>query len=118
MQERCDAIVITAPLTPETERLFDREVLAGMKRGSWLVNVARGGIVDEGALVEALESGQLAGYAGDVWYPEPAPADHPWRGRPHHMLPPDVSGTSLGALRRSAADDRVWVEAYLGGRPL
>jgi formate dehydrogenase len=118
MQERCDAIVITAPLTPETERLFDREVLSGMKKGSWLVNVARGGIVDTDALVAALESGRLAGYAGDVWYPEPAPADHPWRRMPNHMLTPHVSGTTLDAQRRYANDTRICLEAYLAGQPL
>jgi formate dehydrogenase len=118
MQERCDAIVITAPLTPETERLFDRTVLSGMKKGSWLVNVARGGIVDTGAVAEALGSGQLAGYAGDVWYPEPAPADHPWRRMPNHMLTPHVSGTTLDAQRRYAADTRRCLEAYLAGEPI
>jgi formate dehydrogenase len=118
MQERCDAIVITAPLTPETEGLFDREVLAGMKKGAWIVNVARGGIVDTDALVEALGSGQLGGYAGDVWFPEPAPADHPWRTMPHQMLTPHVSGTTLDAQRRYAADTRLCLEAYLAGQPL
>ncbi|NAZ82689.1 NAD-dependent formate dehydrogenase [Kineococcus sp. R8] len=118
MQERCDAIVITAPLTPETEGLFDREVIGGMKRGAFLVNVARGGIVDTEALVEALESGQLNGYAGDVWYPEPAPTDHPWRRMPHHMLTPHVSGTTLDAQRRYAADTRHCLDAYLGGQPI
>jgi formate dehydrogenase len=115
MVERCDAIVITAPLTPETEKLFDRDVLSRMKKGSWLVNVARGGIVDAEALVQALESGQLGGYAGDVWYPEPAPADHPWRRMPHHMLTPHVSGTTLDAQRKYATDVRVCLEAYLSG---
>jgi formate dehydrogenase len=118
MQERCDAVVITAPLTPETEKLFDREVIAGMKKGSFIVNVARGGIVDTDALVEALESGQLGGYAGDVWYPEPAPADHPWRTMPHQMLTPHVSGTTLDAQRRYAADTRHCLAAYLAGQPL
>lgn len=118
MQERCDAIVITAPLTPETEGLFDAEVLGGMKKGSWIVNIARGGIVDRDALVEALESGRLAGYAGDVWYPEPAPADHPWRTMPHHMLTPHYSGTTLDAQLRYATDTRRCLEAYLAGRPM
>ena len=118
MQASCDAIVVTAPLTPETEELFDRDVLSGMKRGSWIVNVARGQIVDSDALVEALESGQLAGYAGDVWYPEPAPADHPWRHMPHHMMTPHVSGTTLDAQRRYATDTRHCLEAYLAGESM
>ena len=73
MLAHCDVIVIEAPLTPETDGLFDRDVLFGMKKGAWLVNTARGAIVDRDALVEALEQGHLAGYAGDVWDPEPAP---------------------------------------------
>lgn len=118
MQRECDAIIITAPLTPETENLFDGDVLAGMKRGAWIVNVARGGIVDQDALVQALESGQIGGYAGDTWYPEPAPADHPWRTMPNHMLTPHVSGTTLDAQRRYAADTRVCLEAWLADRPI
>jgi formate dehydrogenase len=118
MVERCDAIVITAPLTPETEGLFDAEVLAQMKDGAFLVNVARGSIVDRDALVEALESGHLGGYAGDTWYPEPAPADHPWRTMPHQMLTPHVSGTTLDAQRRYAHDTRLCLEAYFSGDPL
>jgi formate dehydrogenase len=71
-----------------------------------------------GALVEALESGRPGGYAGDVWYPEPAPADHPWRSMPHQMLTPHVSGTTLDAQRRYAADTRHCLEAYLAGQSL
>lgn len=65
MLAHCDVIVVEAPLTPETEGLFDREVLFSMKKGAWLVNTARGAIVERDALVEALEEGYLAGYAGD-----------------------------------------------------
>ena len=118
MQRECDAIVITAPLTPETQGLFDADVLNGMKKGSWLVNIARGAIVDTHALVAALESGQLAGYAGDTWYPEPAPADHPWRSMPRQMLTPHYSGTTLDAQRRYADDTRLCLESWLAGQPL
>jgi formate dehydrogenase len=86
-----------------------------MKQGSWLVNISRGGIVDTDALVEALESGHLAGYAGDVWYPEPAPADHPWRTMPRHMLTPHYSGTTLDAQRRYADGVRRLLDAHLSG---
>jgi formate dehydrogenase len=115
MLEVCDAIVMAAPLTPETENLFDRDVLFGMKQGSWLVNISRGGIVNTEALVEALEAGQLAGYAGDVWYPEPAPPDHPWRRMPRHMLTPHYSGTTLDAQRRYADGIRRLLTAYFDG---
>ena len=69
----CDVVTINAPLHPETEGLFDDALLRTMKRGSYIVNTARGKICDRDAIVRALESGQLAGYAGDVWFPQPAP---------------------------------------------
>jgi formate dehydrogenase len=73
----CDAVTINAPLHPETENLFDDRMFARMKRGAYLVNTARGKICNRDSVVRALESGQLAGYAGDVWFPQPAPKDHP-----------------------------------------
>jgi formate dehydrogenase len=114
----CDVISINAPLTPATDRLFDRTRISRMKRGAYLVNTARGRIVDTGALVEALRSGQLAGYAGDVWYPQPAPKDHPWRTMPNHAMTPHVSGTSLEAQRRYADGIRDCLERFFAGKPL
>ena len=97
MVPECDVVTINAPLHPETEHLFDDAMFARMKRGTYLVNTARGKICDRDAVVRALESGQLAGYAGDVWFPQPAPPDHPWRTMPHEGMTPHVSGTSLSA---------------------
>jgi formate dehydrogenase len=77
--------------------MFNDALLAKMKRGSYIVNAARGKICDRDAIVRALESGQLAGYAGDVWYPQPPPPDHPWRTMPHHGMTPHTSGTTLSA---------------------
>ena len=74
-----------------------------MKRGAYLVNTARGKIANRDAVAAALRSGQLAGYAGDVWFPQPAPQDHPWRTMPHHGMTPHISGLlalGAGALRR------------------
>ena len=65
----CDVVTINAPLHPETEGLFDDAMLSRMKRGAYLINTARGKICDRDAVVAALEAGQLAGYAGDVWFP-------------------------------------------------
>jgi formate dehydrogenase len=79
MVKVCDVVTINAPLHPETEHLFNDPLLSKMKRGAYLVNTARGKICDRDAIVRALESGRLAGYAGDVWFPQPAPKDHPWR---------------------------------------
>ena len=66
-----------------------------MKRGAYIVNTARGKICDTDAIVEALKSGQLAGYAGDVWFPQPAPKNHPWRTMPWEGMTPHISGISL-----------------------
>jgi formate dehydrogenase len=116
--ESCDVVTINAPLHPETEHLFDDQLIGKMKRGAYLVNTARGKICDRDAIVRALESGQLAGYAGDVWFPQPAPPDHPWRSMPHHGMTPHVSGTSLSAQARYAAGTREILECFFDGRPL
>ena len=114
----CDVVTINCPLHPETENLFDAAMLSKMKRGAYLVNTARGKIVDREAVVAALESGQLAGYAGDVWFPQPAPRDHPWRTMPHHGMTPHISGSSLSAQARYAAGSREILECFFDGRPI
>jgi formate dehydrogenase len=114
----CDVVTINCPLHPETENLFDEAMIARMKRGAYLVNTARGKICDRDAVARALESGQLAGYAGDVWFPQPAPADHPWRTMPHHGMTPHISGSSLSAQSRYAAGTREILECFFEGRPI
>jgi formate dehydrogenase len=114
----CDVVTINAPLHPETEHLFDAEMIAKMKRGAYIVNTARGKICDRDAVARALESGQLAGYAGDVWFPQPAPKDHPWRVMPNHGMTPHVSGTSLSAQARYAAGVREILECWFDDRPI
>jgi formate dehydrogenase len=116
--EVCDVVTINAPLHPETENLFDDQLLSKMKRGAYLVNTARGKICDRDAIVRALESGRLAGYAGDVWFPQPASADHPWRTMPHHGMTPHISGSSLSAQARYAAGTREILECFFEGRPI
>ena len=118
MVKVCDVVTINAPLHPETEGMFNDKLLAKMKRGAYLVNTARGKICDRDAIVHALESGLLAGYAGDVWFPQPAPKDHPWRTMPHHGMTPHVSGTSLSAQPRYAAGTREILECFFEGRPI
>ena len=100
---QCDVISLSCPLHPETELLFNDNMLNKLKRGTYLINTARGKICDKDAIVRALESGQLAGYAGDVWFPQPAPLDHPWRTMPNHGMTPHVAGTTLSAQTRYAA---------------
>jgi formate dehydrogenase len=116
--EVCDVVTINAPLHPETEHLFDEGLIGKMKRGAYLVNTARGKICDRDAIVRALERGQLAGYAGDVWFPQPAPRDHPWRSMPNHGMTPHVSGTSLSAQARYAAGVREILECWFDARPM
>ncbi len=100
--EQSDVITINMPLTPETDDMFNRDLIFNMKKGAYLVNTARGKIVNTDALVEALEKGHLAGYAGDVWYPQPAPKDHKWRHMLNHAMVPHYSGTTLEAQNRYA----------------
>jgi formate dehydrogenase len=114
----CDVVTINAPLHPETENLFDDELIGKMKRGAYLINTARGKICNRDAVARALESGQLAGYAGDVWFPQPAPADHPWRTMPHHGMTPHTSGSSLSAQTRYAAGTREILECWFDERPI
>jgi formate dehydrogenase len=118
MVPHLDVVTINAPLHPETRGLFNDDLISTMKRGAYLINTARGLIVDRDAIVRALESGQLAGYAGDVWYPQPAPADHPWRSMPHQGMTPHISGSSLSAQARYAAGTREILESYFAGTPI
>jgi formate dehydrogenase len=118
MVGECDVVTINAPLHPETENLFDEQMLSRMKRGAYLINTARGKICDRDAIVRALESGQLAGYAGDVWFPQPAPQDHPWRTMPWHGMTPHTSGSSLSAQARYAAGTREILECHFEGKPI
>lgn len=118
LAQACDVVSIHTPLTPATDTMFNAEFFARMKRGSYIVNCARGKLIDTDALVEALKSGQLAGYAGDVWYPQPAPAGHPWRSMPHNGMTPHTSGTSLSAQARYAAGTREILECFFAGKPI
>lgn len=114
----CDAVTIHTPLHPETEGLFDEALIGQMKRGSYIVNTARARICDRDAIVRALESGQLAGYAGDVWFPQPPQREHPWRRMPNHGMTPHTSGSTLSAQARYAAGTREILESWLEDRPI
>jgi len=118
MVKVCDVVTINCPLHSETEHLFDETMISKMKRGAYIVNTARGKICDRDAIANALKSGHLAGYAGDVWFPQPAPWDHPWRTMPNHGMTPHISGTSLSAQARYAAGTREILECFFEGRPI
>ena len=114
----CDVVNISCPLHPETENLFNDELISKMKPGTYIVNTARGKICDREAIARALESGQLSGYAGDVWFPQPAPNDHIWRTMPNHGMTPHTSGTSLSAQARYAAGVREILECFFDNEPI
>jgi formate dehydrogenase len=114
----CDVVTLNCPLHPETEHMINARTLAAFKRGAYLINTARGKLCDRDAIAQALRDGQLAGYAGDVWCPQPAPQDHPWRTMPHHGMTPHISGTSLSAQARYAAGTREILECYFAGKPI
>ena len=118
MYAACDVVTLNCPLHPETEHMINDETLKSFKRGAYLVNTARGKLCDRDAIVRAVESGQLAGYAGDVWFPQPAPNDHPWRTMPYEGMTPHISGTSLSAQARYAAGTREILECFFEGRPI
>ena len=112
MVKVCDVVTINCPLHPETENLFDDAMISKMKKGAYIVNTARGKICNRDAIAKALKSGQLRGYAGDVWFPQPAPNDHIWRTMPNHGMTPHTSGTSLTAQARYADGVREILECF------
>lgn len=118
MLAACEVVSINCPLHPATENLFTTELIDQMKPGAYLINTARGKICNREAIAKALESGQLSGYAGDVWFPQPAPASHIWRSMPHNGMTPHTSGTSLSAQARYAAGVREILECFLAGRAI
>ena len=139
---QCDVVTVNCPLHEGTHDLINEKTVQWFKPGAWLVNTARGAICNAEAVKKAVESGQLNGYAGDVWNVQPAPKDHPWRmmknplgggngmcvevffpssflGNIHSSLlarVPHVSGTSLDAQARYAAGVRKILQNWLEGK--
>lgn len=115
MLPKCDIIVINTPLTEKTKGMFDKERIAKLKKGVLIVNNARGAIMDTQAVVDGCNSGHIGGYSGDVWYPQPAPKDHPWRYMPNQAMTPHISGTTIDAQLRYAAGVKEMLENYFKG---
>lgn len=113
-----DVITIHAPLTRQTEHIFDHDRLMEMKKGAYLVNTARGKIIDTDALPKVLESGHLNGYGGDVWYPQPAPANHPWRTMPSQAMTIHYSGMTLEAQKRIEDGVQDILTRFFENRPM
>ncbi len=118
MVKVCDVVTINCPLHPETENLFNKDLINKMKKGAYIVNTARGKICNKDDIADALKSGQLSGYAGDVWFPQPAPNDHVWRSMPNHGMTSHTSGTSLSAQARYADGVREILECFFDKKPI
>ena len=115
---RADFVSVHTPLTPETRHLIDTDALARMKPTALLINTARGGVVDQDALREALHTGQIAGAALDVTDPEPLPADHPLLGAPNLLVVPHVGSATVRTRAKMAAMAVENLLAALDGRPM
>ncbi|KAL7277423.1 hypothetical protein ACG7TL_009285 [Trametes sanguinea] len=117
-----DVLTVNAPLHEGTRNLINADLLKHFKKGAWLVNTARGAICNAEDVAAALKSGQLNGYAGDVWNVQPAPKEHPWRYMKNTLgggngMVPHYSGTTLDAQARYAAGTKQILENYFQGKP-
>ena len=118
MLPRCDYVVVVAPLIPETHHLCNTAAFASMKKSAYFINLARGGLVDEPALIEALQQGQLAGAALDVFEEEPLPAHSPLWQLENVIISPHVSGFSPTYDDRASDLFAENLHRYLTGEPL
>ena len=113
---------MNCPLHEGTRDLVNEELLKHFKKGAWIVNTARGAICNKEAIAEAVQSGQINGYAGDVWNVQPAPKDHIWRTMKNPLgagngMVPHYSGTTLDAQARYAKGTRTILENYFENKP-
>jgi D-3-phosphoglycerate dehydrogenase len=113
-----DCVTLHCPSLPQTKNLINPQSLASMKTGALLINLARGDLVDPAALVQALDSGKLAGAALDVFNPEPIPAGHPILNRPNVILAPHIASASVAAVTRLRQSAATLAVAALRGEPL
>ncbi|CDK25180.1 unnamed protein product [Kuraishia capsulata CBS 1993] len=114
---QADIVTINAPLHSGTKGLINKALLSKFKKGAWLVNTARGAICVAEDVADAVKSGQLRGYGGDVWFPQPAPKDHPWRDMRNkygagNAMTPHYSGTTLDAQARYAKGTQSILESF------
>lgn len=115
---RAQILSLHCPLLPQTRKIINAERLALMPRGSYLVNVARGGLIDEAALLDAMRSGHLAGAALDVFDPEPPVANHPFFTLPNTICTPHIgSFTSAGVQRMQVMACEQIAQVLRGERP-
>jgi phosphoglycerate dehydrogenase-like enzyme len=118
MLPEADFVAVAAPLTRHTESMLGRAEFQAMKRGAFYINVSRGGVAEESALLDALQSGQLAGAGLDVFGTEPPPAGHPFWAMPQVIMSPHVSGETVNQSPLPAERFARNLHAWLNGRPL
>ncbi|MBG99175.1 MAG: hypothetical protein CMN58_02375 [Solibacterales bacterium] len=113
-----DFVIIAAPATADTHNLFNREAFARIKRGAMIVNVSRAALIDDNALIRALDDGQLAGAAVDVFSAEPPPRSDPLLTHPKVLVSPHVAWGTEDAVERLLDTSIANVEAFLAGKPI
>ena len=118
MLPQADFVTLHCPLTDETRNLVNAAFLAKMKPGAYLVNTARGPLVDEAALADALKSGHLAGAAADVLATEPPKPDNPLLAAPNMILTPHLAWATVEARRRLMQVTVENVAGFLAGKPV
>lgn len=122
MVKQADVVTINCPLHENSKGLFNKELISKMKKGSYLVNTARGAICVAQDVADAVNSGHLAGYGGDVWFPQPAPKDHPWRSMKNskdggaNAMTVHCSGTSIDSQVRYAEGVKNILTSYFTGK--
>jgi glycerate dehydrogenase len=110
-------VSLHCPLTPETAKMVNRDLLGHMRKDAFLINTSRGGLVEEHDLAEALRTGQIAGAAVDVVSNEPIRADNPLLSAPNCLITPHMAWTTLAARRRLIEATAANVAAFLAGKP-
>ena len=118
MLPEADVVVLAVPLTKETENMIDKEAFTAMKKGSYLINIARGKVVNTDAMIEALKSGHLAGAGLDVTDPEPLPKEHTLWSFPNVVITPHIAARSAVTKQRRAALLRENLRRFASGEPL
>jgi phosphoglycerate dehydrogenase-like enzyme len=113
---RADFLMLLVPYSPATHHLISRDVLAAMKPTAFLVNLARGGVLDEAALIEALQAKKIAGAALDVFSQQPLPPDSPLWRMPNVIITPNVGGRSDKFVEQTMAVIEPNLAAFLDGR--
>ena len=113
---RADFLVLLVPYSPATHRMISREVLSAMKPTAFLVNLARGGVLDEAALTELLQAGRIAGAAIDVFSTQPLPPDNPLWTMPNVIITPNVGGRSENFVEQTLTIVEPNLRAFLEGR--